>query len=124
MTSETSGAGSLRYKGFVRAPERIETERLVLRRPTEDDAEAIFAGWASDPEVTRYEGWPTHRSVDDTREFLRRADGLWRRFGIGPVVILENGIAVGSSGLDPETPTRAEIGYVLARSAWGRGIAT
>ena len=38
--------------------EPVETERLVLRRPTAADAPAIFARYASDPEVTRYMAWP------------------------------------------------------------------
>ena len=32
----------------------IETERLVLRRFSIDDAEAMYINWASDPEVTKY----------------------------------------------------------------------
>ena len=32
----------------------LETERLILRPFREDDAEAMFNGWASDPEVTKY----------------------------------------------------------------------
>ncbi|MCR4999248.1 MAG: GNAT family N-acetyltransferase [Lachnospiraceae bacterium] len=32
---------------------RIETERLILRTVTADDAEAVFV-WASDPEVNKY----------------------------------------------------------------------
>src|SRR5437899_10367002 len=51
-------------------PRELETARLVLRAPREDDAEAIFARYASDGEVTRMLGWPRHRSLDDTRDFL------------------------------------------------------
>ena len=39
---------------------RIETERLVLRQFSIDDAEAMYLGWAGDPEVTRFMSWPTH----------------------------------------------------------------
>ena len=39
-------------------PERLDTERLVLRRPRPADAQAIFARYSSDPEVTRLLGWP------------------------------------------------------------------
>ncbi len=35
-------------------PPRIETERLVLRRPEPADAQAIFASYTQDPEVSRY----------------------------------------------------------------------
>ena len=36
----------------------IETERLILRRFTMDDAEMMFRNWASDPEVSKYLPWP------------------------------------------------------------------
>jgi len=39
-----------------RGTQKLETERLILRRLTEADAEAMFRNWASDPEVTRYNG--------------------------------------------------------------------
>ena len=35
----------------------LETERLRLRALRSDDVQAIFDGWASDPEVTRYLPW-------------------------------------------------------------------
>ena len=45
----------------------LETERLILRPFTLDDAEAMFYGWANDPEVTKYLTWPPHESVEITR---------------------------------------------------------
>ncbi|MBZ5559826.1 MAG: GNAT family N-acetyltransferase [Acidobacteriia bacterium] len=109
-----------------RTSELIETPRLLLRRPTADDAEAIFSRYASDPEVTRYVGWPRHTSVDDTRAFLAFSESLWGRWPAGPCVILgrDDGRLLGSTGLIFETPSRAATGYVLAQDAWGRGFAT
>jgi RimJ/RimL family protein N-acetyltransferase len=40
------------------------------------------------------------------------------------VIVDAEGAVVGSTGLEVETPHRAATGYVLARSAWGRGYAT
>ena len=42
----------------------LETGRLRLRPFRLDDAEAMFSGWASDDEVTKYLTWPTHTSVE------------------------------------------------------------
>jgi ribosomal-protein-alanine N-acetyltransferase len=53
----------------VTALERIETSRLVLRRPLLRDASVIFERYASDAEVTRFVGWPRHRAVGDTLAF-------------------------------------------------------
>jgi RimJ/RimL family protein N-acetyltransferase len=110
----------------MRAPERIETARLELRRPTSADAEAIFQSYAADPEVTRYVGFPRHERVDDTRAFLGFSDAQWSAWPAGPYLLRlrDTGELVGSSGLMFETPARAATGYVLARQFWGRGYAT
>ena len=42
----------------------IETARLLLRRFSMEDAQAMYANWASDSEVTRYLTWPTHPSAE------------------------------------------------------------
>ena len=47
--------------------QRLETKRLVLRRLTESDAEAMFGNWASDPEVTRFLTWQQMPPVDRGR---------------------------------------------------------
>ena len=46
--------------GIFRDLPELETERLLLRKMRLDDAEAMFA-YASDPEVTRYVLFETHR---------------------------------------------------------------
>ena len=110
----------------MRAPERIETSRLALRKPTLADAEAVYSRYASDPRVTRFMSWPTHRSIDDTLAFLAFSNAQWERWPAGPYLIesLEEGNLLGSTGLGFENPTQAETGYVLAVDAWGSGFAT
>jgi ribosomal-protein-alanine N-acetyltransferase len=109
-----------------RAPDAITTERLVLRRPRPSDADAIFARYASDPDVTRLVGWPRHRSVDDTRGFLAFSEAEWERAPAGAYLVesRETGALLGSTGFLFEAPSRAMTGYVLARDAWGGGYAT
>ena len=105
----------------------IETERLVLRRPREEDAPAIFTRYASDPEVTRYMAWPTHRSLDDTHAFLHVCDALWAQWPTaGPLLVFaRDGVTLlGGAGVVPNSETAAQIGYVFARDAWGVGYAT
>ena len=48
----------------------IETKRLLLRRFSVDDAEAMYSNWASDPEVTKYLTWPAHSSADVSKAVL------------------------------------------------------
>ena len=47
--------------------QKIETQRLILRRFKIEDAEDMYDNWASDPEVTRYLTWPVHSSLEVTR---------------------------------------------------------
>ena len=47
--------------------QRLESERLVLRRFVREDAGAMYKNWASDHEVTKYLTWPTHSNVDITK---------------------------------------------------------
>ena len=108
------------------APERIETERLVIRRPLEGDVEAIFSRYSNDPDVTQYLGWPRHRSVADTRDFLTFSDAEWARWPAGPYLVesRDAGRLLGGTGLGFEAPDHASTGYVFARDAWGAGYAT
>ncbi len=114
----------------VKASETILTKRLLLRRPKQSDAQAVFHRYASDRDVTRYLSWPTHRSVADTLAFLAMSDEEWRRWPAGPYLVLArraNGHAeavVGSTGLFYKSATRAVTGYVFAKDAWGQGYAT
>jgi RimJ/RimL family protein N-acetyltransferase len=110
----------------VKAPIRIETTRLVLLQPQAADAVSIFERYASDPEVTRFLGWPRHHSVSETQAFLRSSTEEWERWPAGPYLIWSrsDGRLLGGSGLHFEAPNHAVTGYVLARDAWGRGHAT
>jgi RimJ/RimL family protein N-acetyltransferase len=106
--------------------ERLETERLVLRRPRAGDAAAIFARYASDPEVTRYLSWRRHHSLEDTDIFIGFSDSEWQRWGCGPYLAFSraDGTLLGSTGLAFESTEVASTGYVFARDAWGCGYAT
>ena len=51
----------------------LETERLILRRFTVRDADAMYTNWAADPEVTRYLTWPAHAGVETSYEGTQRS---------------------------------------------------
>ena len=112
------------YRCTMRLPAELETPRLWLRRPARADAEAVFERYASDAVVTRYLSWPRHVSIGETRAFIDASERLWAATGVGPYLAFRDGQLVGSTGLQLETPYRAETGYVLARDAWGQGLAT
>lgn len=58
----------------------LKTERLILRRFVSEDAEAMYANWATDTEVTKFLTWPPHASVEVTKclleDWIRRYEDL------------------------------------------------
>ena len=108
------------------APPLVETPRLVLSAPTAEDAELVFRRYAGDENVTRYLGWPRHRTIADTEAFLAFSAVQWEREGAGPYLIWAraDGRLLGSTGLGLEPHRQAITGYVLAADAWGQGYAT
>ena len=110
----------------MKAPVEIQTARLVLRRPEPGDAQPIFERYASDPEVTRYLSWARHRSIAETEAFLNCSAQSWEDWPAGPYLIRlrDTGQLLGGTGLAFEAADHAVTGYVLARDAWGKGVAT
>ena len=108
------------------APPLVVTSRLVLVAPAVTDAELVFERYASDDTVTKYLGWPTHRTVAETQAFLAFSAVQWEREGAGPYLIrsASDGQLLGSTGLGLEPNGQAITGYVLAADAWGKGYAT
>lgn len=105
----------------------LETERLRLRKLTPDDAPDIFE-YASDPEVTRYLIWSSHRTIDDCRDFITSAMDRYRKRGVAPwgIVHKADRKVIGTCDFITWWPAhaRAEIGYALSRTYWGQGIMT
>jgi len=103
-----------------------QTQRLALRPPGRDDLTQVFQRIASDPRVTRLVAWPMHTTIKDTEDFLAFSRAEWARWPAGPLLITsrKDGTLLGSTGLAFETAYRASTGFVLARDAWGSGIAS
>ncbi len=101
---------------------RIETERLILRTVTVDDAEAIFK-WASDPEVNKYMIYPLHANPDVTRDWLKSRDiNGSDEFDLG-FVLKETGELIGQGGIFYHEDIDAwSLGYNLRRDYWGQGL--
>ena len=106
---------------------RLETERLVLRRFTLEDAEAMYRNWASDSEVTRFLTWPTHPNVGVTRHVLENwissyGEDAYYQWAI--VLKVEGDEPIGSIAavkMD-ESISMVHIGYCIGRKWWHRGI--
>ena len=95
----------------------------MLRAATEGDAQSIFERYTQDAEVTRYLMWRPHRDIGETRDYLRHCERGWSS-GEELTWMLARAAdapAIGAIGLRPEGH-KASLGYVLARSEWGRGL--
>jgi RimJ/RimL family protein N-acetyltransferase len=108
----------------------VETERLVLRRFREDDLDAMAAIW-SDPEVMRHIGEGQTRDRAASEALLARLGRHWDEHGFGMWAVVPRGSdePVGWAGLAvptflPAVLPAVEVGWLLARSAWGQGYAT
>lgn len=101
----------------------LETERLLLRPFTEEDAAGLYA-YASHPEVGPWAGWKPHESAAESlrviREIFLPSDTL-------AVVRKADRRLIGSAGFvgkhraELGVPSE-EVGYSLARDCWGQGL--
>jgi|GEM_PF-273387 len=106
-------------------PDELLTPRLRLRVPRLDDAEAMFANWASDPQVSRFLPWAPHADVGVTREFLEKSLGERARGERFPFMLerRDDGRLLGMIDLRL-VPRAADFGFVLERPSWGQGLMT
>lgn len=111
---------------MYRLPESFETDHYCLRRARIEDAQAIFDAYATDPEVTRFLGWMPHLSVTDTNEFLQIVTAEWEAGNGFPLVVFDRRKPAELVGMfHPQlNGHRVSYGYVLRRSAWGKGCAS
>lgn len=102
----------------------IHTARLILRRFTIDDAQAMFENWASDPEVVKYLTWPAHSGVEISRMVLENWISNYDRSDYYQWAIEFEGEPIGSisvvSGND--AAELVHIGYCIGRPWWHKGI--
>ncbi|MFI9150568.1 GNAT family N-acetyltransferase [Streptomyces sp. NPDC053367] len=108
----------------------LRTPRLILRRWREDDV-APMAAVNADPEVMRWIRDGSVRDEQQTRDGIRGWESEWesRGFGLFAVEIRSTGELAGFTGLSvpaylPEVLPAVEVGWRLARSHWGQGLAT
>lgn len=108
----------------------LETERLLLRPWTEEDAEALFL-FASDPHVGPAAGWKPHTSAEDSRTVIRETlhkKGTFavvpKSFGKPAGSISLMGARTGTESNLTDREDEAELGYWIGRPFWGHGLMT
>ena len=102
-----------------------ETERLLLREFTPEDAEQMYL-LNLDPEVIRYTGDKPFDNIESAKKFLNNYDH-YERYGFGrwAVVRKSDRAWMGWCGLKYTESTREhDIGFRLFKQYWGKGYAT
>ena len=107
-------------------PPVLNTERLILCKISEEHAADMFE-YSKDPDVTRYLTWSCHSSIKETERYLKMlqkkyADGSFNDWGL---VLKENGKFIGTCGYTSfnDKEKIGEVGYVLNKDYWGKGLA-
>lgn len=102
----------------------METERLLLRKWKDTDAESLFL-YARDPEVGPIAGWTPHRSVEESLDVIRN---VFNGAECYAVCEKQGGKAIGAIELKlnghtdmTERDDECELGYWLGRPFWGKG---
>ena len=103
----------------------LNTERLILRRWEDSDAESLFEH-AKDPDVGPIAGWPAHQRIEESREVIKNVFNGKEAYAI---CLKTDNIAVGAIELKlndhtdmTEQDDECELGYWLGKPFWGQGI--
>lgn len=104
----------------------IETERLILRRFEFQDAQAMYDNWASNDNVTKFLTWPTHTSVETTKDVLINWIDSYKEISTyhWAITLKGNDEVIGDisvTKIDEECLT-AELGWCMSEDYWGQGI--
>ncbi len=101
----------------------LETERLRLCLPVQDDARRIYDAYGTDLEVTRFLSWQPYKTPEQAEPRMRqRLEDLASGRELSWVIRRrEEPELIGLVSLFP-ADHHAELGYVLARPHWGQGL--
>jgi [ribosomal protein S5]-alanine N-acetyltransferase len=136
---------------LLRDTDRIESDRLILRRIAPSDLD-FFTRVHADPEVARYIGRGPPRSAQESREWLESSLESYEALELGQLAVLRksDGELIGRCGItdlavearptDPALPKawfqrvqapagielrfERELGYTFDRGSWGQGYAS
>ena len=102
----------------------IRTERLILRRFTVDDAQAMFTQWANDERVTRYLTWDAHESPEATKQLLELWCAAYENLNTYNWVMEYEGTPIGNISVVQlnEKCEYAELGYCMGYTFWNKGF--
>ena len=104
----------------------LESERLILRPWSIDDAEDMFYGWASSPVATKYLTWNPHKSIEDTKLIISKwIDEYQKPERLNFAIILKDSAKlIGGIDVVGYLDGMPVIGYCLSLDYWNNGYMT
>jgi ribosomal-protein-alanine N-acetyltransferase len=105
----------------------MESDRLKLIKINPNHLRDIYT-YASDKETVKFMSWPRHRNLKDTEKFIEMTCELYEEacHYDWAVWYKKDHKVIGTMGLhnrDRELDS-VEIGYIIAKDYWGRGLVT
>ena len=104
----------------------LETERLILRRLTIDDASKAYYNWCSDEDVAKYVVWNKHRNVGETYALFDKWEKMYEYPDTYRWIVedKETHELMGTIDVCKEKFDVCELGYCYGKKFWGKGYAT
>jgi len=104
----------------------LETEHLVFRKLTPNDAEALYRIY-HEKDVLKYFAHGAPNSVETERAGIERHLNYYDRhgFGLWATILRDSGEFIGRCGLlsqQVDGATEIEVAYLLSPRFWGRGL--
>lgn len=102
----------------------LETERLILRPFTADDAPYMYHNWAGDPQVTRFLTWQPHADTAASLAHIATTDYENQEVYHWAIVLKELSQPIGGISVvgHDNALEMVHIGYCIGPRWWGRGI--
>jgi [ribosomal protein S5]-alanine N-acetyltransferase len=101
----------------------INTQRLYLSPFHRADCENVFA-YASNPNVSRFTTWQTHKSIADTISFIEMVLNYEDHEYCWAIRLNGEPAVIGAIEFGLQDERNGDIHYVLAEKHWGKGLMT
>ena len=105
----------------------LETERLILRKFTIEDANGMFKNWATDPETNKFLSWSLHENIDETKKIISKWISDYEKGSYNWIVEIKSthevigNIAEEGKNIKHKTIT---LGYCYGSKYWNKGYAS
>lgn len=107
----------------------LETDRLILRRLTKEDAKEAYNNWCSSDVVSKYVLWDKHKNVDETKKLFEMWEEEYNENDTFRwiVELKETKELIGTIDVVSKKFLKfstCEIGYCYGEKFWNKGYGT